>query len=70
MSDEHGLRVRLFDTRDGDFVETECPRCGEIVAVDGTHDCDGDLEFDGSCPMCGERYDTYLEHLKDCDGGR
>jgi hypothetical protein len=34
------------------------------------HDCDGRAAFDGECPMCGAPYESYLEHLKDCDGGR
>ena len=49
-------------------VRAECPRCGEIIDVN-SHDCDGELAFDGTCPMCGQAYDTYLEHLKSCDGG-
>lgn len=27
----------------------------------------GEQPFDGSCPMCGEPYDSYTYHLRDCD---
>jgi len=49
-------------------VRAECPRCGEIVNVN-RHDCDGEQVFDGVCAMCRQPYDSFLDHLKDCDGG-
>ena len=26
----------------------------------------GTTPFDGRCPMCGEQYDSYTYHLRDC----
>lgn len=52
-----------------DEPRAECPRCGEVVDYLGGHDCDGELVFDGVCPMCGEAYDSYTTHLQRCDGG-
>jgi len=31
---------------------------------------DAPSSLDGTCDMCGENYDSYLDHLKACDGGR
>ena len=28
-----------------------------------------DSPFAGECPMCGEQYESYTEHLRECDGG-
>jgi predicted amidophosphoribosyltransferase len=51
-----------------DGVVYECQRCGETDVDPETHDCGAELPFDGDvCPMCGERYDNYLNHLSDCD---
>jgi len=70
MSDRDRLEVDVVD-RDG-VATAECPDCGERVELYGDrkrHDCDGRPPFDGECPMCGKPYESYLEHLKDCDGG-
>jgi len=70
MSDRGRLELDVVD-RDGAAV-AECPDCGKLVELYGDrkrHDCDGRPPFDGECAMCGEPYESYLEHLKDCDGG-
>jgi hypothetical protein len=65
MTDPDKLKMSVVADEE---VTAECPRCGEVVPVN-THDCDGEQLFDGVCAMCGERYDEYLEHLQECDGG-
>jgi len=45
-----------------------CPRCGEVANMLGEHSCDGELVFDGVCPMCGEPYESYTTHIQWCDG--
>jgi len=46
-----------------------CDRCGRKKLTDA-HDaiCEGSA-FEGVCPMCGERYRSFLDHLEQCDGG-
>ena len=53
----------------GTWPRAECPRCGDVVDVREDHDCDCELPFDGGCPMCGERFESYTTHLQRCDGG-
>lgn len=45
-----------------------CDRCGREKRTD-SHDiiCEGS-PFEGVCPMCGEGYDSYTDHLAKCDG--
>lgn len=33
-------------------------------------ECDGDpgTPFAGRCPMCGDTYDEYFKHIKQCEG--
>jgi len=67
MSDSGG-GIRVWSA---EGVTAECPRCGERVDLsDPDHECDGEeLAFDGVCPMCGVAYESYMSHLKECDGG-
>ena len=51
-----------------DGPRAECPRCGDLVGLLADHDCDGELVFDGRCPMCGEQYQSYTTHIQTCDG--
>jgi hypothetical protein len=46
-----------------------CDRCGRKKLSD-SHDvvCEG-TPFEGVCPMCGEPYRQYLDHLAECEGG-
>ena len=50
-----------------DGPRAECPRCGDLVGLLADHDCDGELVFDGRCPMCGEQYQSYTTHIQTCD---
>lgn len=50
-----------------------CPDCGQRVSVsavdDHAEECPGESNgFDGTCSMCGEPYDEFLEHLDGCPG--
>jgi len=47
----------------------DCPRCGETVDRVHDHDCDGELPFEGRCPMCGEDFESYMTHIQFCEGG-
>lgn len=46
-----------------------CPECGLWVMDLDFHDCGEEQDFDGTCPMCGEWYRSFLDHLEQCDGG-
>lgn len=49
----------------------ECERCGRKKLTD-THDriCQPTpFEGDDVCPMCGEEYESYTEHVRECGGG-
>jgi hypothetical protein len=51
-----------------DMRERECPACGEMdYPLD--HDCDDEPVWNGTCPMCGEPYQSHLDHLKHCSAG-
>lgn len=51
------------------WIDTRCPQCGRQIAehnLDGhLEDCSGDEErdFDGECPLCGDRYESYTRHV-------
>ena len=51
-----------------------CDDCGNRILYPQHHErvCSSvsTSTFDGECPMCGEPYKTYLQHLEDCSGGR
>lgn len=58
------------------MTENRCPRCG-VSYENGRRNpqshreaCEHarDSPFSGECVMCGEPYDSYTEHLKNCDG--
>lgn len=55
-------------------VETDedgsCTKCGNSVYDSDAHHivCSGERLWNGSCPMCGASYDSYLDHLSDCPG--
>lgn len=55
---------------DDDF--DRCPDCGSIIFDLHIHRsvCEKKTPFDGGCPMCGERYSSYLAHLKECPANR
>jgi predicted RNA-binding Zn-ribbon protein involved in translation (DUF1610 family) len=45
----------------------ECPYCGAQVWP-GTHvERCRERVFDGTCPMCGEEYKSYTEHIRNCE---
>jgi hypothetical protein len=47
-----------------------CERCGGPIYREDVHReiCTAS-PFEGVCPMCGEAYDSYTEHLHRCEGG-
>lgn len=49
-----------------------CLKCGNSVYDSDAHDivCSGERHWDGTCPMCGEPYSSYLDHLGDCPGAQ
>jgi ribosomal protein S27E len=49
-----------------------CDDCGNRILYPQHHErvCSSTATFDGECPMCGEPYETYFQHLEDCSGGR
>lgn len=54
--------------------ETEkrvCPHCGGRYYLDShpTICSPSAYENTDTCPMCGEEFSGYLDHLKTCDGG-
>ena len=51
------------------YPRAECPRCGDVVDVRDDHHCDGELPFDGGCPLCGEDFESYTTHIQMCDPG-
>lgn len=51
----------------GKAPQYRCQECGVWVADLDWHDCGEEEEFDGTCPMCGERYRSYLDHIQQCD---
>ena len=47
----------------GDYVEVECPACGEIICLD-----DSILDEDSiQCPACGETLEFEFDCDCDCD---
>lgn len=48
-----------------------CPYCGADVFGDKHVRLCKASPFSGSdeCPMCGEPFDSYTDHLQRCDGG-
>ena len=48
---------------DDDYIETECPSCGEIVCFDGSLDL-----TDLTCPACGEKFECVIDCDGQCDG--
>jgi hypothetical protein len=45
-----------------------CEDCGGRILNPSVHErvCNPEKTFNGECPMCGERYSSYFEHLDDC----
>ena len=48
--------------------QQRCEKCGLWVSDLDYHECDEQEPFDGVCPMCGETYLSFLDHMSDCDG--
>ncbi|MFB6256440.1 MAG: hypothetical protein ABEH58_06910 [Haloplanus sp.] len=48
-----------------------CDRCGGTVYHEDAHRqvCEERPLFAGECPMCGESYESYTDHLRRCEGG-
>jgi len=54
----------------GRAPQQRCAECGVWVSNLDWHECgDEQQDFDGECPMCGEGYRSFLDHLEQCDGG-
>jgi len=52
----------------GKKPQKRCQFCGVWVANLERHTCGcEEEEFDGVCPMCGDEYRSYLDHLAECD---
>jgi ribosomal protein L34E len=56
----------------------ECPHCGKPLEVlserrarSHVNVCgkSRDTPYSGVCAMCGDEYESYLDHLAECDGG-
>lgn len=47
-----------------------CERCGGPIYNEDIHRqiCADRSPFAGECPMCGEQYESYTEHLNQCEG--
>jgi hypothetical protein len=48
-----------------------CEKCGSFIGDPEIHEriCGSSTPFeDGVCPMCGEGYESYTNHIRDCDG--
>jgi len=52
----------------GKAPQKRCPECGVWVSNFDWHECGDEEDFDGSCPMCGEPYRSFLDHLSECNG--
>lgn len=59
-----------------EWLDERCPECGLQLAeynIDRhLEECPGadSREFDGTCPICGERYESYTAHVlgAECPG--
>ena len=52
----------------GKAPKKRCQFCGVWVSDLEWHTCGcSEEEFDGVCPMCGDEYRSYLDHLSECD---
>lgn len=49
-----------------------CEECGDRIISEKIHPnvCDPDPTFDGVCPMCGNSYSGYMNHLSECPADR
>lgn len=62
---EDELFGEIDDEEDVDFVEIECPTCGEIIYLDEDFMDDSEDESELICPSCHEK--IILEEDCDCD---
>jgi hypothetical protein len=46
-----------------------CPECGMNIATPGHFVVcpEKEQQFDGTCAMCGEAYESFFEHLSECE---
>ena len=44
-----------------------CSDCGLWTMSLDQHECGEQQDFDGTCPMCGEQYRSFGDHLQDCE---
>jgi len=56
----------------GDSTTVRCEGCGALVEEQllDAHEsiCEEDQQqFDGTCAMCGEPYESFFEHLSECE---
>jgi uncharacterized protein (DUF983 family) len=54
----------------GKAPQKRCPECGRWTSNFDWHDCGEQEDFDGTCPMCGEQYRSFLDHLSECDASQ
>lgn len=51
------------------FYHPTCPYCGEELDEEHTCEEQSPVAREDNCPMCGEPYDSWLDHLKSCEPG-
>ena len=58
--------VVVFDDR------PVCEECGKRILYPSRHEsvCNPEPTFDGVCPMCGNSYSGYMNHLSECPADR